>query len=43
MDDQGSSDYMDGYNAGIEDTLAVASTWLNEAKIIEVRERLKRM
>lgn len=43
MDDPGASDYMDGYAAGIENTLVVVSNWLNEAMIIEIRERLNRM
>lgn len=42
MDDQGASDYMNGYNTGVEVTLEIVSSWLNEDTINEVRERLSR-
>lgn len=42
MDDQGASDYIDGYNAGVGVTLEIVSNWLDEDTINEVRERLSR-
>lgn len=42
MDDPGASDYMDGYDAGVDRVLEIVSNWLDEDTINEVRERLSR-
>lgn len=39
--DKPSSENMAWYEAGVDDTLAIVSIWLNEARLIEIRERLK--